>query len=303
MPLTPNILQSLLNNTASAVDTKELLLQTAEEHPYFIAAHFFLLQNNTLPQSDYEKQAAKTAILFNNPFWLNFKLKESNNTNKIVEVPVTVAEEKFSEPIIGTSQPIALPVEEEEEEEVIPETIQVPVEDNKAVESIETQTTDSSIDTIPNKESSTEEQQLIEEDIIPIKIDLKLSEIDTTEDTINFEPLHTTDYFASQGIKLSEEVTPTDKLGKQLKSFTEWLKVMKKIHTEETIELNPASDTMIQKLAEKSNTEDIVVTEAMAEVFLQQGKTNKALEVYQKLSLLNPSKSAYFAAKIEQLKG
>jgi hypothetical protein len=40
----------------------------------------------------------------------------------------------------------------------------------------------------------------------------------------------------------------------------------------------------------------------MAEVYLQQGKPKKAIEIYQKLSLLNPSKSAYFAAKLEILK-
>ena len=44
-----------------------------------------------------------------------------------------------------------------------------------------------------------------------------------------FEPLYTTDYFASQGIKLSEQALATDKLGKQMKSFTEWLKSMKKL--------------------------------------------------------------------------
>ena len=56
-----------------------------------------------------------------------------------------------------------------------------------------------------------------------------------------FEPMHLVDYFASQGIKLSEEVQTGDKLGKQLKSFTEWLKTMKKVHKgqkEESIEYN-----------------------------------------------------------------
>jgi hypothetical protein len=41
----------------------------------------------------------------------------------------------------------------------------------------------------------------------------------------------------------------------------------------------------------------------MAEVFARQGKMAKASEVYQKLSLLNPAKSTYFAAKLENLKG
>jgi hypothetical protein len=44
-----------------------------------------------------------------------------------------------------------------------------------------------------------------------------------------------------------------------------------------------------------------VLTETWAEVLVKQGKTQNALEVYRKLSLLNHDKSAYFAARIEQL--
>jgi hypothetical protein len=116
-----------------------------------------------------------------------------------------------------------------------------------------------------------------------------------------FEPLYTTDYFASQGIKLSEEVQSGDKLGKQLKSFTDWLKTMKKIHHGKLPE-SASIDQVVQNMAEKSNKEQEVLTEAMAEVYEQQGKMEKAAEIYRKLSLLNPSKSAYFAAKIELLK-
>ena len=43
-------------------------------------------------------------------------------------------------------------------------------------------------------------------------------------------------------------------------------------------------------------------TAAMAEVWAKQGNKIKAIEIYQKLSLQNPSKRAYFAAKIEHLK-
>ena len=123
------------------------------------------------------------------------------------------------------------------------------------------------------------------------------------ENALSFEPMHLVDYFASQGIKLSDDIQPSDKLGKQLKSFTEWLKTMKKVHVTELENGSIQSDMTIQNLAEKSNAEGEIVTEAMAEVFAQQGKTGKAIEVYKKLSLLNPLKSAFFAAKIEQLKG
>jgi len=129
------------------------------------------------------------------------------------------------------------------------------------------------------------------------------SPADKQEETLSFEPLHTTDYFASQGIKLSEQVQSGDQLGKQLRSFTEWLKTIKKSTATKTAEVASAPlDETVEQMAAKSNTETEVITEAMAEVFLQQGKKDKAVEVYQKLSLLNPSKSVYFADKIEHLK-
>jgi uncharacterized protein (DUF2342 family) len=144
----------------------------------------------------------------------------------------------------------------------------------------------------------------MEEEIAPIKITIPgpvAQDFDANAPA--FEPMHLVDYFASQGIKLSDEVQSADKLGKQLKSFTEWLKTMKKIHTVATEANAGVSDMVIQTLAAKSNAEGEIVTEAMAEVLSQQGKAGKAIEVYQKLSLLNPAKSAFFAAKIEQLKG
>ena len=77
---------------------------------------------------------------------------------------------------------------------------------------------------------------------------------------------------------------------------------MKKIQPDQMPLQSDQADLSIQKLAEASNLETEVETEAMAEVLIQQGKKGKAINVYKKLSLLNPSKSAYFAAKIDQLK-
>ena len=82
-----------------------------------------------------------------------------------------------------------------------------------------------------------------------------------------------------------------------------WLKIMKKVHVENEVETTAQTDNNVQALAENRNTSTEVLTESMAEVFARQGKTDKASEVYQKLSLLNPAKSTYFAAKIENLKG
>lgn len=118
-----------------------------------------------------------------------------------------------------------------------------------------------------------------------------------------FEPFHTVDYFASQGIKMREDEKPADKFGQQLKSFTDWLKTLKKAPATETTAQVPAqAEEQVEKMAEHSLEGRDVVTEAMAEVWEKQGNKAKAIEIYRKLSLLEPAKSPYFAAKIDDLK-
>jgi hypothetical protein len=63
-----------------------------------------------------------------------------------------------------------------------------------------------------------------------------------------------------------------------------------------------ASEQKVIHLAEHSIENRNVETEAMAEVWIKQGQPQKAIEIYSKLSLLNPAKSSYFALLIEELK-
>jgi hypothetical protein len=127
------------------------------------------------------------------------------------------------------------------------------------------------------------------------------------DDVLTFGAYYTIDYFASQGIKVSQEENPKDKFGKQLKSFTDWLKTMKKLpqqtdESESQSDYDSARNTLIENFATHSLEQKEVITETMAEVLIKQGKKDRAVELYHKLSLLNPSKNAYFAAKIDQLK-
>ena len=224
----------LFNKNIAEAGTESMLMNITKEYPYFAAAHFYLLNKTGITDPGYDKIAGRTALHFDNPFLLNYRLKKTH----------------------------------------IEEVKEVKIEEIRQDLTVEAK--------LEIKEARVEEK-IKEEEMI-------------------FEPLFASDYFASQGIKLSEEVQPGDKLGKQLKSFTEWLKSMKKVHETKTSEGNEQIiDLTVQNLAEKSNQEPDILTESMAEAYLQQGKLKKARETLEKLSLLNPAKSAYFAAKIESI--
>ncbi len=120
------------------------------------------------------------------------------------------------------------------------------------------------------------------------------------EDTLSFEPYHTVDYFAAVGIKIDEKLLQNDRIGQQLKSFTDWLKSMKTLHPEKLVDTSLQNDAPAIEI--RTIEDEEVITEAMALVYHKQGRSDKAIELLSKLSLLNPSKSAYFANQIEQIK-
>lgn len=231
---------------------------------------------------------------------------EKEMIDEVIEVEEL---EPQKEELIVTEQVI----EPEAEKEIINEAVKVeeftPVKEEPLVaeQNVESEVkaeTGTLEEELPVIETTTEQELHEEPELEPMKIELRLpEEKNIKEDELLFEPMHLVDYFASQGIKLNEEVQATDKLGRQLKSFTEWLKTMKKVHATAPAEEEAQADKTVEAMAEMSNRDNEVITEAMAEVFARQGKTAKATEVYQKLSLLNPAKSAYFAAKIDNLKG
>ena len=129
---------------------------------------------------------------------------------------------------------------------------------------------------------------------------------DVKEELLPFEaePYYTIDYFASQGIQFDFNKQPHDKLTTKMLKFTDWLKKMKGIKPENMVfEEDDELNQTIQNIAFNSNVSKEIVTETMAEVFAKQGKTEKAIQLYIKLSFLIPHKSSYFASKIQELKG
>jgi hypothetical protein len=186
----------------------------------------------------------------------------------------------------------------------------VPLEPEEAVEE-DPDDTDFPKQDIPPQEKNKEEllQDEHERMFLNIKAMLDASSqeanAETKEAYVPIDPYYTIDYFASQGIKLDLDQNPNDQLGRNLKKFTQWLKHMKKLGPEDALETLKSTETEadIQQIADSSNIIKEVVTEAMASVLEKQGKKGKAIELYNKLSFLNPDKSSYFADKIKNLKG
>ncbi|MBL0133800.1 MAG: hypothetical protein IPP79_07245 [Chitinophagaceae bacterium] len=301
------IAKSLFAKNSFDEVTEEQLLDYTHAYPYTGIGHFLLAKRKKDKGEPYQAAAAKASLYFNNPLWLHYLLEsypediEVPELENVPEVPVVqeVPEEesevhdekvivevesveKVAEPVIEMNEAVVASHESEPVELHVPilvkEAAITPVStDETAIPAVPT---DSSVPAAHSVAPSLEE---------PL-----------------FEPYHTIDYFASQGIKLRLEDLEKDKFGKQLRSFTDWLRTMKKIAP--VVAGNPVaepqqdpSEAEIQKVAAESVEASDVETEAMAEVWVKQGKKTRAAAIYRKLSLLNPGKSHYFAAKIDQL--
>lgn len=268
------LVKSLLHKESIDQCSLPELSAYAAQYPWFGAAQLLLAKKmqSESPES-YEAQYQKTLLFFDQPLWVDYLLNGGGTA--IVETPAETAPLPATVPVPVTDEsPVAA-------EKPIPDEIPVPAD-------------------IPVTAATPDAAETAA--VIPEPVP-EIPAVAAGGTDLLFEPYHTVDYFASQGIRLRDEEKPVDKFGMQLKSFTEWLKTMKKFPVAETAgqQAVPA-DQHVEQLAGQSITGKDVLTEAMAEVWEKQGNTQKAIEIYRKLSLLEPAKSTYFAAKIDRLK-
>ncbi|PHX74350.1 MAG: hypothetical protein CK547_03695 [Chitinophagaceae bacterium] len=202
----------------------------------------------------------------------------------------------------------------EDEIEIIEDSTHEPIsvdEDNLDLNEIEEPTFNTTFQETKSDIEANEESIFTEEEEIlaPVSHLPEASTSNPVPETIDktaegqlleFDPYHTVDYFASQGIKFNDK-EDKDELGLKVKSFTAWLKTMKKL---QPIALNTSenNDSGEENTEEPFPKAELIVTEAMAEVYLKQGMAEKAIDIYTKLSLQNPSNSHIFANRILAIK-
>jgi len=236
----------------------------AKQYPYFSSAQLLLAaKHKQTNHQDFEKYLTTASIHISNPLWLDHLL-----ANKPIVKEKVVIKEKSQE--------------NEVDEE--------PNNDELVLEKSHHQFVGA---------SKQEEQIPVASPSLPTVI----KTVEPGEQPYAFEPYYTVDYFASQGIKNIIEEKPKDRFSQQLKSFTDWLKTIRQMPPQQIAAMaDSGSEEKVVQLATDSLDEKAVETEAMAEVWIKQGNPEKAAEIYRKLSLLNPSKSSYFAVLIEKLK-
>lgn len=142
-------------------------------------------------------------------------------------------------------------------------------------------------------------------------------EIPEEETTLTFQPLYTDDYFAYKKLKEPEQADDLNEKGAaEMRSFTDWLREMKQGFAQKAnrdwyheqlsrsyVDADPEVSETVEKMAMESITlNDDIVSETLAEVWARQRQYKTAIQIYQKLSLLNPGKSTYFAQKIQELR-
>lgn len=294
-----NILYHLFRKNSLDEIPLEALEHFTRQYPYFSIGQFFLTKKlQDISDAAYRKQFQKTLAYFHNPLWLQYQLSTTIKTETekpataVPPVPVT-SHDLIENVIVHQEIVYAAPEDVLHDQDPIPVIPENGIEQHQA--SIEPYHKEGAVALHPA--TNTEPAQ------VSALADTPEEEPVHATDSINYQALHTVDYFASQGIRINNDIKPDDKLGKQLKSFTEWLKTMRRL-PESVVEevLQNTNDIEVDQYAATSLEENEVLTEAMAEVLVKQGNYEKARGVYTKLSLLNPHKRAYFATKLEDLK-
>ncbi|RYE25917.1 MAG: hypothetical protein EOP51_02480 [Sphingobacteriales bacterium] len=188
----------------------------------------------------------------------------------------------------------------------------------------------------PEVEAPIIHAQAIYEQELPLQVPATNKHNEELDDAL-IKPIYTEDYFLHEGVEISNDLPAAEELVQEedeederykslmiMMSFSEWLnhyKVKSKAQKEEDDDKR-ALKTMWQKeklkaAMEEENDEipeqvfemavnsithdDGLASESMADIYMKQGKYDKAIDMYRKLSLRNPQKNTYFASKIEEV--
>jgi len=286
MKETDYMIQSLFQRESMDEMTLDELKSHAEAFPYSSIIQFlYTCKLKSQYHLDFPEAVSKTALFFDDSSWLNYQLREEGEKGNFRKI-LYGSQHNDTNEVEGLN----LPAEDRGFE-----GLNLPAEDRGA-EGVEVVDFD-------ENEGGFHDPAIVQA-IEKIELqDPNTNPASGTNKDFDFQltPYHTIDYFASLGIKINME-NEKDELSLKVKSFTAWLKTMKRLQPgPETVTVKDIQ-SILNTQNDKENQPEAILTEAMAEVYLKQGLREKAIDVYDKLSLQNPLNSHKFADKISQIK-
>jgi tetratricopeptide (TPR) repeat protein len=127
---------------------------------------------------------------------------------------------------------------------------------------------------------------------------LQLKDDYTRQKPQSFHPELILEY--SRTHELKKAIQPTaNVLSHQLNIIDQFLKLNPRLKTMASLKLKPEPQEDLS--LKSSKIKKGMASESLASIFLKQGKTKKALKIYEQLILKYPEKKSYFAEQIEKL--
>lgn len=271
-----------------------------EKYPYCKELWLMKLLQNTNQQQDFDKLLNKTAIRFydrsllrsmvNHATWVTDEVV-AEQTEKIIEEKEVLITETSDEEI---NVPAENAIPEPEEAKLIEETTPLHTE-NGLKETVDDTT---EVEIKPAELAADENKQ---QSFMSWLEEFSTTEIEqaVAENTQDFE-------VDEKNIVFEDVDADFDKLEMQMQS--EALGSLGLFESElsdnQIYGLNSFIQNQIDKKHSKSQLQSPkpeMVSENLAKLLLKQGKTQRAIEIYQKLALIIPAKSSYFAAQIEKI--
>ena len=310
-------IEKILAGSTISKASIESLEQSFNEHPYsstlaIILAKAYVLNNDIRLES----HIRKTAILSNNRKQLHeFLFNEStqNNTpDEILEESPSV-ETKIEEKNETREERIS----SAEQKELKNNSIDSDQDEDPLLKQFITEAINAgaAIDLLSEGPEVDEKETTDDNpDSVEVEKQEELKQAEGADEEINIEPPSKQSFSHWMNFLSDQEVKSTVK-----QSIIEPLQTVFPRDQEEKKKVISIIDNFIEKedslvpkraeffspsKAAKASLEDndSVVTETLASIYAAQGNINKAISTYNKLSLLHPEKSSYFAALIEKLK-
>jgi hypothetical protein len=243
--------------------TIDELWQMVKEYPYFQTARLLLAKNLDMAGHEAHPLALRLAAAYAGDRRLLKNLMELKESEPVIIEPELIP----SKPIIEK-----LTKDEPEQEMIVPE-----IEIN-----IIPGISEAGQESFPDEKSGLQPStmiDLIRSSLSEIDQEREISHSDVLGDAAE-RKLVSRKPFADRKALIDKFIQDEPRIGAPRKEF-----------------FNPEDHARLSSLEH-----DDLVTETLAKVYEQQGLYNKAIKIYEKLVLLIPKKSSYFAARIEELK-